>query len=67
MVYLELSTQKEVYKYRIEETEKGVKVMVQGDAIEETVADYIHLRTRLEQEGIKVMSNEEEYITTKHY
>ena len=32
--------------------------MVYGDAIEETVADYIHLRTRLEQEGIKVVSNE---------
>ena len=48
MVYLELSAQKKAYKYRIEETEKGVKVMVYGDAIEEAVADYIHLRPRLE-------------------
>ena len=32
--------------------------MIYGDAIEEIVTDYIHLRTRLEQEGIKVISNE---------
>jgi hypothetical protein len=42
------------YKYKIEQTAKGARITVHGDAIDEVVADYCKLRTKLEQEGFKV-------------
>jgi hypothetical protein len=46
------------YKYKIEQTAKGARIVVHGDAIDEVVADYCRLRTKLEQEGFKVAPEE---------
>jgi hypothetical protein len=46
------------YKYKIEQTSKGARVTVHGDALEETVDDYAKLRVRLEQEGFRVAPEE---------
>ncbi|MGH9951659.1 MAG: hypothetical protein ACRD5J_08550 [Nitrososphaeraceae archaeon] len=35
-----MSTQKKEYKYRIEQTSRGAKVTVYGNAIDEIVTDY---------------------------
>jgi len=45
------------YKYRIEQTDKGARIIVCGDAIEERVTDYA-LRLKLETEGFKVAPEE---------
>lgn len=50
--------QTKTYRYKIEQTSKGARITVQGDAIEEIVADYTRLRIRLEQEGFKIAPEE---------
>ena len=46
------------YKYKIEQTSRGARVTVHGDAIDEIVADYARLRMKLESEGFKVAPEE---------
>ena len=46
------------YNYRIEQTDKGARITVCGDAIEEIVTDYATLRLKLETEGFKVAPEE---------
>ncbi len=54
----ETYTQIKGYKYRIEQTDKGARITVCGDAIEERVTDYATLRLKLETEGFKVAPEE---------
>lgn len=58
MADLEVSTTVRTYKYKIEQTAKGARVTVHGDAIDEIVIEYATLRTKLEQEGFKVAPEE---------
>ena len=46
------------YKYKIEQTSRGARVTVHGDAIDEIVTDYARLRMKLESEGFKVAPEE---------
>lgn len=46
------------YRYKIEQTTKGARITVQGDAIDEVVADYTRLKIRLEQEGFRIAPEE---------
>lgn len=46
------------YKYKIEQTSKGARVTVHGDALEETVSDYALIRARLETEGFTLAPEE---------
>jgi hypothetical protein len=46
------------YKYKIEQTSKGARVTVHGDALEETVADYATIRQRLQTEGFTLAPEE---------
>lgn len=54
----ETETVVRTYKYKIEQTAKGTRVTVHGDALEETVDDYAKLRLRLEEEGFKMAPEE---------
>lgn len=58
MAELELTTPLRTYKYKIEQTAKGSRITVHGDAIDEIIADYCRLRTKLESEGFKVAPEE---------
>jgi hypothetical protein len=55
---IQISTSIKTYKYKIEQTAKGARVTVHGDTIDEIVADYYRLRTKLEAEGFKVAPGE---------
>jgi hypothetical protein len=46
------------YRYRIEQTDKGAKITVCGNAIDEIVTDYVTLRLKLESERFKVAPEE---------
>jgi hypothetical protein len=46
------------YRYKIEQTTKGARITVHGDAIDEVVADYTRLRVRLEEEGFRIAPEE---------
>ena len=54
----ELSTIVRTFKFKVEQTAKGARITVHGDAIEEIVADYCRLRVRLEEEGFKIAPEE---------
>jgi hypothetical protein len=54
----EISTPLRSWKYKIEQSSRGARVTVHGDAIDEIVSDYCRLRTKLEQEGFKVAPEE---------
>jgi hypothetical protein len=58
MADLEISTPIRTYKFKVEQTAKGARVTVHGDAIDEVVADYCRLRTKLESEGFKLAPEE---------
>jgi hypothetical protein len=47
-------TQIKGYRYKIEQTDKGAKITVCGDAIDEIVADYTRLKVKLESEGFRI-------------
>jgi hypothetical protein len=53
-----IGLQTKTYRYKIEQTAKGARITVHGDAIDEVVADYTRLRIRLEQEGFKISPEE---------
>jgi hypothetical protein len=46
------------YKYKIEQTARGARITVHGDAIDEVVMEYATIRTKLESEGFKVAPEE---------
>ena len=43
-----------IFRYEIKQTLWGALVTVRGNAIDETVTDYVRLRTKLDVEGIKI-------------
>ena len=55
---LEVSGQVRSYKYKIEQTAKGARVTVHSDTIDEAVADYRNLRSKIESEGFKLAQEE---------
>jgi hypothetical protein len=54
----DISLPVKAYKYKIEQTSRGARVTVHGDAIDEIVADYAQLRLKLQSEGFKVAPEE---------
>lgn len=58
MAQIETTSVLMTYKYKIEQTARGARVTVHGDRIDETVADYCTLRTKLESEGFKIAPEE---------
>lgn len=58
MADLEIRTAIRTYKYEIEQTRKGARVTVHGDAMDEIVADYCRLRTKLDRVGFRVAPEE---------
>jgi hypothetical protein len=55
---VDVSLPVKAYKYKIEQTSRGARVTVHGDAIDEIVADYAKIRLKLESEGFKVAPEE---------
>lgn len=56
--HTEMYTKIKGYRYKIEQTDKGARITVCGDAIDEIVTDYATLRLKLESEGFKVAPEE---------
>lgn len=55
---LELSTTIRGFKYKIEQTAKGARVTVHGDALNDVVNDYGKIRLLLVSSGFKVAPEE---------